>query len=152
MKFCVVKEKKYPISLGFPMRAAKITSAFGERVHPITKVKSMHFGVDFAPVNDKKIRAAHDGEIIFVRDDKDKGYGKWINQIFVVNKLTFFVFYAHLEKFLVTEGKIKKGQEIGICGNTGASTKKNLHLHFGIMFEKAKDEFAFNPIQYFFGA
>jgi murein DD-endopeptidase MepM/ murein hydrolase activator NlpD len=51
--------------------------------------------------------------------------------------------YAHLSKMLVKRGqRIKRGDAIGLVGNTGLSTGS--HLHYEVIFRKAHR----NPLQY----
>ena len=83
--------------------------------------------------------AAIDGEIIAYvgcqshNTDCGNGFG---NQVKILGKDGVLVFYAHLAKsFVKTGDKIKKGQVIGIEGNTGLTGKDNRHLHFSVHYD-----------------
>lgn len=99
-----------------------ITSVFGTRVSPITKLNEFHEGIDISPINDD-VKASFDGEVIFAGTSDSLGnYVKIKN-----NDLT--ALYAHASKILVQEGQIvKKGEVIAKAGSTGYSIGK--HVHF----------------------
>ena len=120
----------------------KITSPFGERVHPITKEKKMHNGIDIAMPEGTKLYAPTSG-IVGVFSDP-KGYGNYISLDAVTEQGTRVQFiFAHLQKALVNSGdKVIEFQEIALSGNTGAST--GAHLHLGL---KINGKFV-NPVDY----
>ena len=46
---------------------------------------------------------------------------------------SYTLYYAHLDKQLVAEGQfVKKGETIGLVGNTGNARTTPAHLHFGV--------------------
>jgi len=88
-----------------------------------------HDGIDFACPVGTPVYAARRG--IIARNQWGKSYGTHI-----VCKRTFpwrskhHLLYAHLSQVFTLSGmKVKKGQLIGLSGNTGQSTGP--HLHFG---------------------
>jgi len=100
----------------------KRTSPFGTRVHPVTKKTQFHNGVDYATPTGTPLLSAFEGT---AGTKEDKFNGK---QVTVQNK-DFRIIYNHLSEIKVKAGdKIKKGQLIGLTGNTGLSTGPHLHL------------------------
>lgn len=102
----------------------RITSRFGDRIHPITKAKKFHNGVDISVPVGTKIHAPADGKITEAWNHEKGG----VCLAMVANDGMRFGF-AHLQKRLVVVGtKVKAGEVIALSGNTGASTGP--HLHF----------------------
>ncbi len=108
-----------------PTPSREITSNYGYR----RSFRRMHKGLDVKVYVGDTIRAAFAGKVR-IRDYERHGYGYYIvlrhdNGIETV--------YGHLSKQLVNEGdEVKKGDPIGLGGNTGRSTGS--HLHFEILF------------------
>jgi murein DD-endopeptidase MepM/ murein hydrolase activator NlpD len=104
---------------------AKITSGFGYRTDPKTgKQKAFHNGIDLAVPVGTPIKSPMDGVVSLVNSGGDGG-----NQIIIRHNNGYFTGYAHLSKQLVKKGdKVKKGDVIGLSGNTGKSTGPHLHL------------------------
>ncbi|MBO8172387.1 MAG: M23 family metallopeptidase [Bacillaceae bacterium] len=107
-----------------------ITSQFGYR--RITgRGEEFHKGIDIAPlktgVNGDPVHAAADGRV--TRAEWSRGGYGWV--IYLRHEDGFQTRYAHLSRILVREeGQVKRGDMIGLMGNTGDST--NTHLHFEI--------------------
>ncbi len=107
----------------------RLTSPFGERIHPIRKVKSWHQGIDLAKRGEVKIFASADGEVI--RTGALGTYGNVVMIRHHINGKHMETNYAHLHSDVVKVGQhVKQGQHIGYMGNTGSSTAQ--HLHFEI--------------------
>jgi murein DD-endopeptidase MepM/ murein hydrolase activator NlpD len=71
---------------------------------------------------------------------RNGGFGLMIE---VSHENGFTTRYAHLSKILVTRGqKVKRGEIIGLVGNTGHSTGS--HLHYEVLFRKVHRD----PLQY----
>lgn len=90
------------------------------------KTEKFHQGVDIpAPVG-TPILATADG---VVEETLSEGEGNaYGNRITLSHGETYQTRYAHLSKIIVKKGqKVKKGDVIGYCGNTGASTGPHLH-------------------------
>lgn len=105
-----------------------ITSYFGYRIHPITKARSMHDGLDFGADRGTSIKSAGAGVVTFA--GTNGGYGK---TIVISHGYGYKTVYAHNSKNLVQVGdKIKKGQKIAEVGSTGRSTGP--HLHFEVHY------------------
>ena len=119
----------------------RLASGFGYRMHPIYKVRKMHYGTDFSVPTGTPVYATGDGQIVYTRT-KFSGYGKHIK---IKHGFGYQTLYAHLNEFLVKPGqKVKRGQVIGYSGNTGGSTAP--HLHYEVM----KDNKKVNPVNYFY--
>ncbi|WP_075602203.1 M23/M56 family metallopeptidase [Saccharicrinis aurantiacus] len=123
-------------SIGAPIRKenlVRISSGFGQRIHPITKRKKMHNGVDYvAPLNTPVLCSA-EGTVRFVKQDYEigKGHGRFI---IVDHANGYSSLYSQLNSYAVKEGqKIKKGSTVGYVGSSGVSTGPHLH------FELKKD-------------
>jgi len=110
----------------------KIASGYGMRIHPISKQKKMHKGIDYvAPLN-TEILAVGDGTIRKVEHEftEGKGYGKYV---IIDHAEGYSSLYAQLNDYNVKEGqKVKQGDVIGFLGSSGISTGP--HLHFEMMY------------------
>lgn len=112
----------------FTPTTGQITSYFGYRIHPITKRRSMHDGLDFGADRGTAIKSAGSGIVTF--SGTNGGYGK---TIVISHGYGYKTVYAHNKFNLVAVGdKIEKGQKIGEVGNTGRSTGP--HLHFEVHY------------------
>lgn len=117
-----------------------ISSYFGYRNDPFLKLKKRHKGIDFVAPKNTEIYATADGEIKITKESH-RGYGK---EIIISHKFGYSSRYAHLNKILVKEGdKVKRGQLIGLMGNTGRST--GTHLHYEVRLNKRQ----INPYYFF---
>lgn len=101
----------------------RITSAFGMRVHPYTKEKQRHRGIDFAAPLGTPIVAAGAGTIL-----EAKMFPNYGNKITVDHGAGYTTVFAHLKGFDAQKGqKVKQGEVIGYVGSTGLSKKPHLH-------------------------
>lgn len=102
----------------------EITSNFGNRLHPIHKIKKMHKGVDFKAEFGTPIYATSDGKITTAKEES-KGYG---NHVVIQHDEEFSTMYAQMSEIKVEIGQeVKKGDIIGLVGSSGASTGPHLH-------------------------
>jgi murein DD-endopeptidase MepM/ murein hydrolase activator NlpD len=109
-----------------PPGSRRITSGFGDRIHPIYKRKIFHTGIDIAAGHGTPAYAGRGGKVNFV--GYIKGYGKVIR---IRHSSREESFYAHLSDFLVKRGQyVEPGQPVGKVGSTGHVTGP--HLHFEI--------------------
>jgi murein DD-endopeptidase MepM/ murein hydrolase activator NlpD len=119
----------------------RIASPFGYRIHPIYKTWKFHDGIDFTAPRGSKIYATGDGVVTRTKISR-RGYG---NEVIIDHGYSYKTRYAHLYKILVKKGqKVKRGQVIGLVGNTGLSTAPHLH------YEVIKGDKKVNPMYYFF--
>jgi murein DD-endopeptidase MepM/ murein hydrolase activator NlpD len=106
--------------------------------------KRRHEGIDiFAPKRTPVVAAA-DGVITAVKQEGIGGKTVWLRP--AGQNVTLY--YAHLDKQLVQQGQqVKKGQVLGLVGNTGNARTTPSHLHFGVYCDAGPvDPFPFiNP-------
>lgn len=120
-------------------RRINLLSGFGMRMHPIHKINRMHYGIDFTAPKGTAVQATGNGTVIRVQNLRT-GYGK---NIVIDHGFGYQTLYAHLSRIDVKEGqKIKKGDVLGLVGNTGGSTAP--HLHYEVIHNGIK----VNPIDY----
>lgn len=117
-----------------PTDYTKISSQYGNRMHPILKKVSFHSGIDIPAPNGTAIYAANSGEVIVA--GWNTAYG---NYVVINHGGSQTTLYAHMSKYLVKKGQqVKRGDKIGQVGSTGWSTGP--HLHFEISVDgKTKD-------------
>jgi murein DD-endopeptidase MepM/ murein hydrolase activator NlpD len=127
-------------ALTWPVPASNIvTSKFGRRYHPVYKEYRMHYGVDIGAPQGVSIVAADRGTVITAKYSSSYG-----NYIVVSHGNGMTTLYAHMSAMLVKVGAtVEKGQAIGKCGSTGASTGP--HLHFEVTLNGTRVD----PLKYF---
>ncbi len=115
----------------------RVTSAYGMRKNPFSQTNHHHDGMDIAMPIGSPVKAAEDGKVI--HSGPKGGYGQ---TVVLEHASGYTSLYAHQSKTLIPEGEIvKKGQIIGLSGNTGRSTGPHLH------FEVRKDDQPIDPQQ-----
>jgi len=118
------------IPSGSPLENTKVTSRFGYRIHPITKKKKFHRGIDLKAKKKTPVFATADGIVTYVQSRNIGDFGRVIK---IQHNYGFETIYAHLNKTNVKVGDIiRKNQEIGLSGNSGRSTAA--HLHYEIKY------------------
>lgn len=132
----------FNIPSGLPLKNIHITSRYGQRTHPITKLDNFHTGIDLKTNLSESVFSTADGVVLKVRNDDTGGYGKFI---IILHNYGFSTLYAHLEQILIKEGDfISKNTLIGYSGNTGNSTGP--HLHYEVQFLQKH----INPIDFLY--
>lgn len=121
----IIEEPKF----GFPVKNGKnndIKSFWGmDRDGGERK----HEGVDIFNKRGTPILAVEDGTISRVQITNLGGKVVWQRLGFAGPS----IYYAHLDSQTVSEGqKVKKGEVLGLMGNTGNAITTSPHLHFGI--------------------
>ena len=112
-----------------PISAERIGSPFGRRIDPIAGVRAMHEGIDFGASPGTPVLAAAGGVVDVANFHPEYGYLIELN-----HGNEFSSRYAHLSKLKVKPGQVvKRGQPIGLSGNSGRSTGP--HLHFEVRFK-----------------
>ena len=109
-----------------PMQYYYVSSPYGFRIHPKSKRKQMHHGIDMAGTWQEEVRAPADGYVSF--SGRNGSFGKTIK---IVHKHGVSTLYGHLHKLNVKKGAIvSEGQVIGKMGSTGRAV--GAHLHYEI--------------------
>lgn len=112
-----------------PVNAARISSGFGMRRHPILGYSKMHKGVDFAASTGTPILAAGDGVVTY--RGRNGGYGNYLR---IRHNATYSTAYGHISRFHPTVkngSRVKQGQVVAYVGTTGRSTGP--HLHYEVL-------------------
>lgn len=130
-------------SSGFtwPVPGYGVTSAFGNRFHPIHKRWKLHAGIDIGAPKGTAILAAADGKVTAAR--ASSGYG---NIVVIYHGNGISTKYAHmpLSSITVSPGQqVKAGQRIASVGAEGTATAPHLH------FEVLKWGTPINPMQFY---
>jgi murein DD-endopeptidase MepM/ murein hydrolase activator NlpD len=108
-----------------------ISSAYGNRVHPVYKTIRKHTGIDIGAARGVNIVAAKGGTVISA--GWQGGYG---NAVIIDHGGGVTTLYGHCSKLLVKSGdKVKEGAAIAKVGSTGVSTGN--HLHFEVRVKGA---------------
>ncbi len=114
----------------------ELSSPYGTRIHPISKVVKFHHGVDIPAPQGTEILSSDNGIVMF--SGPQNGYGNVIKIKHFDGRVSV---YAHNSENLVSENDIiLKGQVIGLVGSTGDSTGNHLH------FEIQVDDDTINPM------
>jgi len=121
-----------------PLKGGFLSSRFGRRMDPFLGEVVQHSGLDYRARVGSPVVSTAEGVVSFAR--RNGGFGLMIE---VTHENGFATRYAHLSKILVTRGqKVKRGEIIGLVGNTGHSTGS--HLHYEVLFRKVHRD----PLQY----
>ncbi len=116
-------------------------SGFGYRTHPIYKIVKMHTGMDFNAAIGTPIYATGDG-VVERADAEASGYG---NHVVINHGFGYETLYGHMSKIMVAPGQqVKRGEVIGLVGNTGTSSGPHVH------YEVIRNGNKINPISYYF--
>ena len=120
--------------MGHPIKPHPITTPWGKKgKHWST---GRHTGIDFACPVGTPVYAVQDGTVC------PGGWGKAYGTQILIDQLAIgsgesripggWAIYAHLSKVFVKPGeKVKKGDKIGLSGNTGTNTT-GAHLHYEV--------------------
>jgi murein DD-endopeptidase MepM/ murein hydrolase activator NlpD len=105
-----------------------VTSGFGYRISPFTGQKEFHAGLDIANKPGTKIIATADGRVSFAGGKMYIG-----NMVIIDHGHGRITKYGHMKKILVHPGqRVKRGEVIGLIGNTGRSTGPHVHYEVRI--------------------
>ena len=123
----------FTLPLGAPARPLPEGREFGsKRIFNDTPAGQPHMGADYTIVAGTPVRAVADGTVALAEDQFFAGNGVYIDHGDGLVSM-----YFHLAKIEVKAGqKVRKGQTIGLVGNTGRST--GAHLFFGVRWHNAR--------------
>jgi murein DD-endopeptidase MepM/ murein hydrolase activator NlpD len=115
------------LPLGSPLDTLVISSNFGSRKNKLTQKWEYHPGTDF--IADWRDTVYATGHGIIEVSHYNSGYGR---TIVIGHGSGYKSRYAHLTRYFVKKGDaVKRGDPIGIAGNTGNS--RGYHLHYEVM-------------------
>ncbi|WP_051412108.1 M23 family metallopeptidase [Halonatronum saccharophilum] len=115
---------------GWPVRGGegRITSGFGDRLHPVLQREVFHSGIDIGIWYNHKIIATGSGKVVLSRNHG--GYGR---TVIIDHGYGYRTLYAHNNRLLVEVGdKVERGDVIALSGNSGRSTGP--HLHYEVQY------------------
>jgi beta-lactamase regulating signal transducer with metallopeptidase domain len=133
-----VQDENMPSMSPVESKSARISSGYGERMHPVLKVKKFHTGLDLILPEGEIVLSTANGTVVESGSDDKRG-------IYLVIKHTdmFSTAYFHFKNTIVKKGNtIEKGQTIGYIGSTGMATVPHLH------YEVIKNGKQVDPIDY----
>jgi flagellum-specific peptidoglycan hydrolase FlgJ len=114
-----------------------ITSEFGERTDPVFGTKAFHKGIDFGLPVGTPIISSFDGIVTTVsypsRNSSESNYnaGIYVAIKSSDSELATTTRYLHLSEAFVEPGQaVRRGEIIGLSGNTGKSTGPHLHYEW----------------------
>ncbi|EGI55307.1 peptidase M23 family protein [Sphingomonas sp. S17] len=113
-----------------PVEAARISSGFGMRGHPILGFVKMHKGTDFAAPTGTPIYAAGDAVVTFAGPKGPNG-----NFVRLHHANGWDTLYLHMNRIMagiMPGSHVAQGQQIGEVGTTGRSTGPHLHYEVHI--------------------
>lgn len=118
-----------------------LTAPYGQLIHPFYKTMASHQGVDFAVPVGSRVFATADGKVTEIKT-RPTSAGKYI---IIDHGTGYETQYRHLSRIDVKEGQsVKRGDIIGLTGNTGLSLSP--HLHYEVKYKGMRVD----PIHYFF--
>jgi len=128
-----INNKKYTLRVipnGKPIADVSTSSGFGYRIHPISKKRKFHRGLDIRANRGTPIYATADGVVEYVQSRNIGAYGRVVK---VKHNYGFQTVFAHMKKTKVKVGQVvKKGQLLGLTGNSGRSSGP--HLHYEVRY------------------
>ncbi len=126
-------------SLGLPLTAGKIVRTFGRDVHPKFGTVTFHKGVEIEAEQSTPVQAVLDGVVEF------EGWVRGLGNVLILSHPSgLYSLHAHLQKALLAQGApVKKGEPIGLVGDTGNNEKPSLY------FELRENGKAVDPTRYF---
>lgn len=118
---------KFTGKIVFPLKDNfTVTSSFGFREHPITKINEFHNAADIAAAEGEPVMAAACGMVI--ESEESGALGK---HIVIDHGKEFYTIYGHCSSLEASAGtRVRSGETIAKVGSSGDSTGS--HLHFSM--------------------
>lgn len=136
-KIVKVESKRKSTKLSWPV-IGRITSGFGMRIHPITKRRAFHYGIDIGARRGTLVKSPANGVVVSVGRA-----GRLGRLVRVRTKNGLLLYFGHLDRYKCKKGQIvKRGQLLGTVGATGRTTGP--HLHFSVKYHHR----FMNPMKY----
>ncbi|MGE0079084.1 MAG: M23 family metallopeptidase [Bacteroidales bacterium] len=118
----------------------RISDFYGFRKDPMTKLRTMHQGIDFAGPMGTPVYSTGDGVVV----DAAYSFSGYGYNVIIDHGFGYKTRYAHLSKVSVKIGdKVKRAEMVGLLGSSGKSTGP--HLHYEVIIRNKP----VNPINYF---
>lgn len=116
--------------VGIPVGGMQdISSGYGVRGNPFGRGREFHNGVDFVVDVGTPILATGPGRVEAAGDEGPNG-----NRVSIDHGYGYRSVYAHLSRIQVKPGdEVKRGQVVGLSGNTGRSSGP--HLHYTLYYQ-----------------
>ena len=109
----------------------RLASRFGLRRYFNEEPRAPHAGIDIAVARGTPVRASARGQVLAVGDYFFNG-----KTIFIDHGNGLITMYCHLDRIKVKTGEtVRKGQRIGLSGQTGRATGS--HLHWSVILNGA---------------
>jgi murein DD-endopeptidase MepM/ murein hydrolase activator NlpD len=106
-----------------------LSSGFGSRSDPVTHDHGVHQGVDISGNAGESVHASGDG--IVLQAGEVTGLGR---AVYLAHGYGLVTRYGHMARVDVRPGqRVKRGDVLGIVGNTGRST--GYHLHYEVRLD-----------------
>lgn len=105
----------------------RMTSAYGNRIHPISKKKTFHRGIDYGTASGTAIKSPVDGTVVSsLPTSQTGGFG---NLLKLKDNSGSTHYFAHMlnKSSLKSGDRVKIGDTVGKVGSTGNSTGPHLH-------------------------
>ncbi len=136
--YATITPKLYISSKFIAPMESKITSEFGKaRVYNDT-LKGYHSGTDYRAKIGTPIKASNDGVVVLVKKRFYSG-----GTVILDHGHAIYTCYYHMSKFNVIDGQsVKKGDIIGLSGNSGRVTGPHLHFSARVSGEQV------DPLQF----
>ncbi len=120
----------------------RVSSGFGWRKNPFTNSREFHAGIDIIGTKRTMIIAPSRGVVVVKGFDQRLG-----NYLVLEHNENVKTIYGHLHKVSIEKGmQVKRGETLGLMGNTGLST--SCHLHYGVIVNGR----TVDPMQYILDA
>jgi len=116
-----------------PIDAARVSSGFGFRLHPVLGFMKLHKGTDFAAPTGTPIFASGDATVEFAGPKGPNG-----NFVKLLHDNGWESLYLHMNAFaagIAAGAHVRQGQQIGEVGTTGRSTGPHLHYELHVSGE-----------------
>jgi murein hydrolase activator len=125
-------------TLELPLLTGRLVKGFGKQVHPQFGTVTFHKGIEIEAEQSAPVHAILDGMVEF------EGWVRGLGNVVILHHGGgFYSLHAHLHKTLLSQGApVKKGESIGLVGDTGNNEKPSLY------FELRENGKAVDPAQY----
>ncbi len=118
--------RRRKVDYSWPVTPTAVTSLFGRRLHPISKVYKPHLGIDLAAHPGQLVTSAGSGVVTFAG-----WHGAHGQKVHVRHADGAVTSYSHLSMILIEVGtEVQRGDPVGLAGKTGQATGVHLHFEF----------------------